>query len=82
MLNEAEEYDLKFVVNFVLRDYDALWEAIGSPDDLLKVWKDPGILMRMEMPVLHSRTGITGLIKMLWNYEVIFDRAKNFGKIF
>jgi len=43
MLNEAEEYDLKFVVNFVLRDYDALWEAIGSPDDLLKVWKDTGI---------------------------------------
>jgi len=43
MLNEAEEYDLKFVVHFVLRDYDALWIAIGSPDDLLKVWKDTGI---------------------------------------
>jgi len=43
MLNKAEEYDLKFVVNFVLRDYDALWEAIGSPDDLLKVWKDTGL---------------------------------------
>lgn len=43
MLNKAEEYDLKFVVNFVLRDYDKLWQEIGSPDDLLKVWKDTGL---------------------------------------
>jgi len=43
MLDKADEYDLKFVVNFVLRDYDALWQAIGSPDDLLKVWKDTGL---------------------------------------
>lgn len=43
MLNEAEENDLRFVVNFILRDYDALWQAIGSPDDLYKVWKDTGL---------------------------------------
>lgn len=43
LMNKAEQYDLKFVVNFVLRDYDALWEDIGSPDDLNKVWKDTGI---------------------------------------
>ena len=43
MLNEAEDNKLKFVVNFVLRDYDALWEDIGSPDDLFKVWKDTGL---------------------------------------
>lgn len=43
MLNEAEDNELMFVVNFVLRDYDALWEDIGSPDDLLKVWKDTGL---------------------------------------
>ncbi|MBK9099966.1 MAG: hypothetical protein IPM14_18095 [bacterium] len=28
MLNKAEENDLRFVVNFVLRDYDALWQAM------------------------------------------------------
>jgi len=43
MLNKAEENDLRFVVNFILRDYDALWQAIGSPDDIYKVWKDTGL---------------------------------------
>ncbi|MBT8379184.1 MAG: hypothetical protein KJN64_08130 [Ignavibacteria bacterium] len=43
LLNEAEQHDLKFVINFVLRDYDALWVAIGSPDDINKLWRDTGL---------------------------------------
>lgn len=43
MMNKAAEHNLKFVVNFFLRDYDALWQAIGSPDDIYKVWKDTGL---------------------------------------
>jgi exo-beta-1,3-glucanase (GH17 family) len=43
LLNEAEQHDLQFVINFVLRDYDALWVAIGSPDDINKLWRDTGL---------------------------------------
>lgn len=43
LLKKAAENNLKFVVNFVLRDYDALWQAIGSPDNIYKVWKDTGL---------------------------------------
>ena len=43
LLNEAGQHDLKFVINFVLRDYDALWVAIGSPDDIYKLWRDTGL---------------------------------------
>lgn len=43
LLNKADEYDLVFVINFVLRDYDALWESIGSPDDFRILWKDAGL---------------------------------------
>lgn len=43
LLNEAQESNLQFVINFVLRDYDALWAAIGSPDDVNKLWRDTGL---------------------------------------
>jgi len=34
---------VKGIVYFVVRDYDALWEAIGSPDDFNKLWRDTGL---------------------------------------
>jgi hypothetical protein len=33
---------MRFVINFVLRDYDALWQDMGSPDDLNRIWRDTG----------------------------------------
>lgn len=43
LLETASEYGLEFVINFVLRDYDLLWQEIGSPDDLNKLWRDTGL---------------------------------------
>jgi hypothetical protein len=42
LLNSAQTYDVRFVVNFVLRDYDAVWEAMGR-DETLAIWRDTGI---------------------------------------
>jgi hypothetical protein len=43
LLEKAQEHGFLFVVNFVLRDYDALWEAIGGQEDLTIVWRDTGL---------------------------------------
>lgn len=42
LFTACETFDTRFVVNFVLRDYDQLWEEIGSPDDYNKIWRDTG----------------------------------------
>jgi len=42
LLNEAQARHAKLVINFVLRDYDALWEQIGG-GDLASVWRDTGL---------------------------------------
>ncbi len=42
LLDSALEHDFQFVVNFVLRDYDALWEQIGSPQGFEIAWRDTG----------------------------------------
>ena len=41
LLEQADQRKFEFVINFVLRDYDALWEAIGSPQWAI-VWRDTG----------------------------------------
>lgn len=43
LLEKAQEHGFLFVVNFVLRDYDALWEAIGGREDLTILWRDTGL---------------------------------------
>ena len=43
LLESAQEHQFRFVVNFVLRDYDALWEEIGGREDLTIVWRDTGL---------------------------------------
>jgi hypothetical protein len=47
MLAEAESRKMPFVVNFVLRDYDALWAALyepGTPEaDVGLLWRDTGL---------------------------------------
>lgn len=42
LLTEAQARDAELVVNFVLRDYDALWEKIGG-GDLAAAWRDTGL---------------------------------------
>lgn len=43
LLNAAQEYRMPFVINFVLRDYDALWQQIGAKEDLTIAWRDTGL---------------------------------------
>jgi hypothetical protein len=50
----ADRYNTVFIINFILRDYDALWQDLGSPDDLTKFWRDTGFYDENgnERPVL------------------------------
>lgn len=43
LLDEAYQHEFVFVINFVLRDYDELWEAIGAREDLTIAWRDTGL---------------------------------------
>jgi hypothetical protein len=43
LFSEAHARGIRGIVNFVIRDYDALWRAIGSPDDVNKLWRDTGL---------------------------------------
>jgi hypothetical protein len=42
LLEEANEYNFKFIINFVLRDYDRIWELMGK-SDFVAVWRDTGL---------------------------------------
>ncbi len=42
LLYYAERHKALFVINFLIRDYDQLWQQIGSPTDLTIAWKDSG----------------------------------------
>ncbi|MCK5126421.1 MAG: hypothetical protein KAR42_09210 [candidate division Zixibacteria bacterium] len=42
LFNRCDAVEAEFIINFVLRDYDELWEWLGSPDDINKLWKDTG----------------------------------------
>ena len=41
LLAAADVHDVRFIINFVLRDYDRLYEQIGG-GDLAAVWRDTG----------------------------------------
>ncbi len=41
MLAAADEHAFPFVVNYLVRDYDALWDALGG--DELAIWRDTGL---------------------------------------
>ncbi len=43
LLKACTKRKARFVINFVLRDYDDLWEAIGSPTDVAIAWRDSGL---------------------------------------
>ncbi|MBD3402494.1 hypothetical protein GF420_06340 [candidate division GN15 bacterium] len=42
LFTACDQYGCEFIINFVIRDYDALWLAMGSPDDINKLWRDTG----------------------------------------
>ncbi len=43
ILARADTIPTAFVIDFLIRDYEALWEAMGSPDDFTKLWKETGL---------------------------------------
>lgn len=43
LLKACTKHKARFVINFVLRDYDDLWEEIGSPTDVTIAWRDSGL---------------------------------------
>jgi hypothetical protein len=43
LLRGANEYNLVFVSNFVLRDYDELWRSVGAQNDITALWRDTGL---------------------------------------
>jgi hypothetical protein len=44
LLKESAQANVLFVVNFVLRDYDELWQSIGGKDDITILWRDTGLI--------------------------------------
>jgi hypothetical protein len=43
LFKAAQKRKALFVINFVLRDYDPLWNSIGSKNDLTIAWRDTGL---------------------------------------
>jgi hypothetical protein len=43
VLTHCSHHDVKFIVNFVVRDYDQLWAKIGANEDLTIAWRDTGL---------------------------------------
>ncbi len=56
LFNAAEKRGVKFIIDFVLRDYDDLWREAGSPDDISKVWRDTGLYDENGIPRLAHET--------------------------
>jgi hypothetical protein len=57
LLEACSKRKTEFVINFVLRDYDKLWEQIGSPTDINIAWRDSGF---------YDEHGNTRLVHNTW----------------
>ena len=57
----SEDHDAKFIVSFVIRDYDDLWASLGSPEDFNKLWKDTGF---------YSESGSTRPVLRTWQQQL------------
>ncbi|NHF58198.1 hypothetical protein FK220_002515 [Flavobacteriaceae bacterium TP-CH-4] len=44
LFNAANDLDAEFVLWFVFRDYDAIYDKTQNPPDILKIWRDNGLL--------------------------------------
>jgi hypothetical protein len=49
LLAQADERRFEFIVNFVIRDYDPLWEKLGRTD-VAAVWRDTGLYDEASQP--------------------------------
>jgi hypothetical protein len=43
LLSAAHKHEMAFVINFIVRDYDELWQTIGGQEDLTIAWRDTGL---------------------------------------
>lgn len=43
VLESAQRYEFSFVVVFVVRDYDTIWEMLGAVEDITIAWRDTGM---------------------------------------
>ncbi len=43
LLTACSVHNALFVINFVVRDYDQLWQSVGSPTGLPIAWRDTGL---------------------------------------
>jgi hypothetical protein len=43
LLKNAEKHNFRFVNNFVLRDYDKLWQQVGGKNDISALWRNTGL---------------------------------------
>lgn len=43
LLTDCQELEAEFLIWFISRDYDALYESIEDPEVILRVWKDTGL---------------------------------------
>ncbi|MDJ1505823.1 hypothetical protein [Xanthocytophaga agilis] len=50
LLTASNHENMLFVINFVLRDYDQLWQAWGSKDDITILWRDTGLIDENASP--------------------------------
>ncbi len=57
LMRDAEDYDVKFIINFLIRDYDYLWDKLSFNDDIFKVWMDTGF---------YDEDGNPRTIRQLW----------------
>ncbi len=44
LMDHLNDLDAEFVAWFVYRDYDLLYDKTPSPPDILKIWRDNGLL--------------------------------------
>lgn len=56
LLAACEKHKPKFIINFVIRDYDQLWKSIGSPTDISIAWRDTGLYDETGAPRMACRT--------------------------
>ncbi|MFA3782443.1 hypothetical protein ABRY23_05190 [Melioribacteraceae bacterium 4301-Me] len=61
LFSAADKYNLIFIINFVIQDYDKLWKALGSPEDISKAWRDTG---------LYDENGNARLAYETWNNKL------------
>ncbi|MFA6456335.1 MAG: T9SS type A sorting domain-containing protein, partial [Bacteroidota bacterium] len=67
LFTSCEKRKTEFIINFVVRDYDQLWQDIGSPDDLTVLWRDTGF---------YDEWGIPREVLQVWKPKVTSVAAK------